>query len=75
MCSCCRVGGGSSLVVVWGFFSCCIRELLSNCAWVGSSLESSGVASVNLGVVSSCDGEPGVPLELLLGMWPHLELY
>ena len=61
-----RGGGGcSSLVVLWGFLSCCSRVLLSNCGGVGSSCKTYGGVSVGLGLALSCDGELSDPLELL----------
>ena len=53
-------GVASSLVVVCGFLSCCSRVLLSKSGGVGSSWKSSGVTSVGLGLILSCDGELGV---------------
>ena len=58
-------GGCSSLVVLWGFLSCCSRVLLSNCGGVGSSCKTYGGVSVGLGLALSCDGELSDPLELL----------
>ena len=59
--------GASYLVVVWGFLSCCSRVFFSNCGGLGSSWESSGVASGGMGLILSCNRELGVPLELLQG--------
>ena len=59
----------SSLVVVCGFLSCCSRVLLSKSGGVGSTWKSSGVISVGLGLISSCDGELGVSLESLQVNW------
>ena len=58
-------GVASSLVVVCGFLSCCSRVLLSESGGVGSAWKSSGVTSVGLGLILSCDGELGVSLESL----------
>ena len=56
----------SSLVLVWGFLSCFIRVHFSNCVGVGSSWQSSGVASGSLWLVSSYNVLLPAPLELLM---------
>ena len=55
-------GEASSLVMVWDFYSCCGRVLLSNCGEVCSSWESFGIASGGLGFFLTFNG---VPLESL----------
>ena len=58
-------GGASSLVMVWGFHSCCGR-VLSNCGEVCSSWESFGIALGGLGLFLTFNR---VPLESLHVNW------
>ena len=58
-------GVASSFMGACGFLSCCSRVLLSNSGGAGSSWKSSGITSVGLGLVSSCDRGLGVSLTSL----------